>query len=407
MFKCSLCQQFEHTDRTAGTGARVQDTRIATRFYAPTVHKLSVGLVDTYKLIKKKRHEVRRDDIFHTEEVIMDRYEIKRQLGQGSFGQVVEASDKETGCNVAVKIIRSKSMMAQAKIEIKLLNLLKGNDPDDSSGTVQLLDTFVYKGHQCLVFELLSANLDELLRNTSFRGISLNLTRKFARQVLRTLSFLSRLPKPIIHCDLKPENIALCHPRRSAIKVIDFGSACCADDRMYSYIQSRFYRAPEVMMRLPYGVGVDMWSLGCILVEMHTGEPLFTGKSTHDQMRRIIEMFGMVPRKMLDTSPSKYRDSLFVKTDGQFVFNHKATTDKTPEGGKEEAGPRSLDGILGAAIGGPQGRRKGEAGHRPADYAVFLDLIESMLQLDPALRISPEDALLTYSARMHSNLPPL
>ena len=81
VFKCSLCQQFEHTDRTAGTGARVQDTRIATRFYAPTVHKLSVGLVDTYKLIKKKRHEVRRDDIFHTEEVIMDRYEIKRQLG--------------------------------------------------------------------------------------------------------------------------------------------------------------------------------------------------------------------------------------------------------------------------------------------------------------------------------------
>ena len=104
-------------------------------------------------------------------------------------------------------------------------------------------------------------------------------------------------------------------------------------------------------------------------------------------------MFGMVPRKMLDASPSKYRDSLFVKTDGQFVFNHKATTDKTPEDGKEEAEPRSLDGILGADIGGPQGRRKGEAGHRPADYAVFLDLIGSMLQLDPALRISPEDAL--------------
>ena len=175
--------------------------------------------------------------------------------------------------------------------------------------------------------------------------------------------------------------------------MIDFGSACFADDRMYSYIQSRFYRAPEVMMRLPYGVGIDMWSLGCILVEMHTGEPLFAGKNTHDQMRRIIEMFGMVPRRMLDASPPKYRDSLFVKTDGQFVFKHKATTDKKPEDGKKEAEPRSLVDILGATIGGPQGRRKGEAGHRPANYEVFLDLINKMLQLDPALRISPDDAL--------------
>lgn len=57
---------------------------------------------------------------------------------------------------------------------------------------------------------------------------------------------------------------------------------------MYSYIQSRFYRSPEVMLGLPYTVAIDMWSLGCILVEMHTGEPLFSGTDQFDQMQKIV-----------------------------------------------------------------------------------------------------------------------
>lgn len=64
--------------------------------------------------------------------------------------------------------------------------------------------------------------------------------------------------------------------------------------QMYSYIQSRFYRSPEVMLGLPYTTAIDMWSLGCILVEMHTGEPLFAGVDQFDQMCRIISVVGMV-----------------------------------------------------------------------------------------------------------------
>ncbi|GMH93469.1 hypothetical protein TL16_g12637 [Triparma laevis f. inornata] len=124
---------------------------------------------------------------------------------------------------------------------------------------------------------MLSLNLYELLKNTQFRGVSLNLIRKFAKQILRALLFLSKPDVNIIHCDLKPENILLRSPRRSAIKVIDFGSSCKSDKKMYSYIQSRFYRSPEVMLGLQYTVAIDVWSLGCILVEMHTGEPLFAG----------------------------------------------------------------------------------------------------------------------------------
>jgi len=84
----------------------------------------------------------------------------------------------------------------------------------------------MFRGHLFLVFELLSYNLYDLLRNTNFRGVSLNLTRKFAQQLCTALLFLGTPELRIIHCDLKPENILLCNPKRSAIKIVDFGSSC-------------------------------------------------------------------------------------------------------------------------------------------------------------------------------------
>lgn len=155
---------------------------------------------------------------------------------------------------------------------------------------VQLLTYFMYKNHQCLVFEMLSLNLYELLKNTQFVGVSLHLIRKFAKQILKSLDFLTRPDVDVIHCDLKPENILLRHPKRSGVKVIDFGSSCRSNRRMYPYIQSRFYRSPEVLLGLPYTVAIDMWSLGCILLEMHTGEPLFSGSDQFDQMQKIVKV---------------------------------------------------------------------------------------------------------------------
>lgn len=101
---------------------------------------------------------------------------------------------------------------------LQLLSLL--------SFVVRLKNQFMWKNHLCLVFELLSYNLYDLLRNTNFRGVSLNLTRKFAQQLCTALCFLSTPELQIIHCDLKPENVLLCNPKRSAIKIVDFGSSC-------------------------------------------------------------------------------------------------------------------------------------------------------------------------------------
>lgn len=154
-----------------------------------------------------------------------------------------------------------------------------------------------------MVFELLSYNLYDLLRNTNFRGVSLHLTRKFGQQLANTLHFLSRSELQIIHCDLKPENVLLCLPKRSQIKIIDFGSSCQYGNRIYQYIQSRFYRSPEILLGISYGMPIDMWSLGCILVEMHTGEPLFPGNSEFDQMMKIVEVLGMPAKYILDSAP--------------------------------------------------------------------------------------------------------
>ena len=97
---------------------------------------------------------------------------------------------------------------------------------------VRLKRHFMFRNHLCLVFELLSYNLYELLRNTNFRGVSLNLTRKFAQQLCTALLYLSTPEMNVIHCDLKPENILLCNPKRSAIRIVDFGSSCQVGQRV-------------------------------------------------------------------------------------------------------------------------------------------------------------------------------
>ena len=82
------------------------------------------------------------------------------------------------------------------------------------------------------------------------------------------------------------------HPTKSAVRVIDFGSSCFEHEKVYTYIQSRFYRSPEVLLGLPYSASIDMWSLGCIAVELFLGLPLFPGTSEYNQICRIVEMLG-------------------------------------------------------------------------------------------------------------------
>jgi len=103
----------------------------------------------------------------------------------------------------------------------------------------------------------------------------------------------------IVHCDLKPENILLKHPTRSGIKIIDLGSSCFEHEKVYTYIQSRFYRAPEIIFGILYTCAIDMWSFGCILYELFTGNPLFPGESEAEQLHLIMEVKGVPPKELI------------------------------------------------------------------------------------------------------------
>lgn len=390
-------RQCEELQEAASNEATQQDEQVSSEL-ATAENEISEYDDEKYDLVLK------------VEEAFGPHYVMKERIGEGSFGQVVRAKDLRRQTEVAIKIIKSKKQFTfQAKTEIELLETLKRADPEDKHNVVRLLEHFMYRGHQCLVFELLSYNLYELLRNTHFHGVSLNLVRKFAKQILSALAFLARHDVAIIHCDLKPENVLLKHPKRSAIKVIDFGSSCRADRRMFSYIQSRFYRSPEIMLGLPYTVAIDVWSLGCILVEMHTGEPLFGGADQLDQMRKFVQVFGMPPDDMISSAVYAKRDKFFYDRSSLITSPNEprwglrgrpplqqpasaAKTEPTPQASTTTS-PRTLHSILGAESGGPGGRRRGEPGHSEGNYALFADFIKRTLTYSPTKRIRPEEAL--------------
>lgn len=98
---------------------------------------------------------------------------------------------------------------------------------------------------------------------------------------------------------MKPENILLRKINKSGIKIIDFGSGCFENEKIYTYIQSRFYRAPEIVLGIPYTTAIDMWSYGCILYELFVGYPLFPGEDEKEHMAMIMEVKGVPPRSVL------------------------------------------------------------------------------------------------------------
>lgn len=232
---------------------------------------------------------------------IIYRYEVLKVIGKGSFGQVVKAYDHKLHAHVALKMVRNeKRFHRQAQEEIRILEHLKKQDKDNTMNIIHMYENFTFRNHICITFELLSMNLYELIKKNKFQGFSLQLVRKFAHSMLQCLDALFK--NRIIHCDLKPENILLKQQGRSGIKVIDFGSSCYEHQRIYTYIQSRFYRAPEVILGAKYGMPIDMWSLGCILAELLTGYPLYPGEDEGDQLATIIELNGMPPQKLLDSA---------------------------------------------------------------------------------------------------------
>lgn len=310
------------------------------------------------------------------------RYEVVDVLGKGSFGQVVRCIDHKTGQLVAVKIIRNKKRFhQQALVEVNILQRLREwvrigfccnlhnasdpvQDPDNRHSMISFTQSFYFRGHLCISTELLGMNLYEFIKAYEFKGFPLQLIRRFTKQMLSALILLQS--RRVIHCDLKPENILLAHPMHSEIKVIDFGSSCFENEKVYTYIQSRFYRSPEVILGMSYGIAIDMWSLGCILAELLTGYPIFPGENEQEQLACIMEIFGPPERGLIEKSSRK---KLFFDSMG------KPRVTVSSKGRRRRPSSKTLGQAL------------------KCDDEAFLDFIARCLRWDPERRLKPDEAM--------------
>lgn len=297
------------------------------------------------------------------------RYEVMQLLGKGSFGQVLRCFDHREKDYVAIKIIKNKKRFhQQAAVELKILDYISKNDLTDKNHLIHYKDSFVFRRHLCLVFEMLCGNLYECLKANNFQGFPLKIVRNITIQILSGLVFMYQ--HRIIHCDLKPENILLIKPNKSAVKIIDFGSSCFETEQIYTYIQSRFYRAPEIILGLRYTMSIDMWSLGCVISELILGYPIFPGENEHEQLLCIIEILGLPPASLIEKSPKKF----------EFFRNKDPIIVPNSHGKIRNPGSRSIQDKL------------------RCDDEVVIDFLLSILYLgcfhwDPERRWIPEDAL--------------
>ncbi|KAJ5577257.1 hypothetical protein N7535_004183 [Penicillium sp. DV-2018c] len=319
-------------------------------------------------------------------ELINGRYHVRQKLGKGMFSSVVRATDTKTGELVAIKIIRQNAIMRKAGMkEIGILEQLQEADPEGKMHIIKFDRQFDHKGHLCMVFENLNMDLREVLKKFG-RDVGLNLraVRAYGQQIFLGLSLLRRCN--ILHADLKPDNL-LVNEQRNMLKVCDLGSASPAsENEITPYLVSRFYRAPEIILGIPFDYAIDVWSIGCTLFELYTGKILFTGRNNNQMLRAIMECRGKYPPKLLrrgTLAPHHFDEQLnfhSVEEDKITGRLHTKIIDfKKPT--------RDLKTRLMA-----QGTR-GMPDAEVKELGQFLDLLDRCLSLNPEKRITPNEAL--------------
>lgn len=282
------------------------------------------------------------------------RFEILSTMGQGTFGKVYKCLDRKHNLKVAIKVLHKYSRMKTlATNEIQAHKLIRESDPEDTKCIVQMLQSFEFRGHICMVFELLSNDLYIYMKNNNFKGLSINVVKRIALQILVALKHIHGLG--VIHKDLKLENVLFKQENKSGIKIVDFGSCALFPSPYYSYVQSRYYRAPEVLMGCGHDTKIDVWSFGCMVFELCKGRSLFLGVDMNDQLIKIAMVLGPPPETLLAKC---HKNRIFFERMGLFRIRVKT----------------GLKDLVG-------------------DDDRLYDFISKCLEWDPVKRISAEDAL--------------
>ncbi|CCH46600.1 hypothetical protein BN7_6194 [Wickerhamomyces ciferrii] len=221
------------------------------------------------------------------------RYQILGSLGKGSFGNVVKCFDHKSGKILSIKIMKNDlELSLQCINEIKVLKKLIPNKQ-----SLNYFGHFNFRSHICIITELLSVNLYDCLESTNFKSFELNILQKWSKDILQGLKFLHQ--QGIIHADLKPENIMLISTNSLDLKIIDFGTSCSIGDVSYPYIQSRFYRSPEIVLGCRYNEKIDIWSFAVMIWELYMGNPMFPAKDELDLLNLIIKTMGSPDSRLI------------------------------------------------------------------------------------------------------------
>ena len=317
--------------------------------------------------------------------LIAGRYQILGYLGNAAFSKAVKCLDTKTNTLVCLKIIENnKNYFDQSLDEIKVLNFVNANGEPDELNFLKSIDFFYYKEHLIIVTELLNDNLydfyDYLLKNKIEEYFSMPRIQAIAKQVLTSLKYIHSLH--LIHCDLKPENILLKCISKAEVKIIDFGSSNFIYDATSSYIQSRSYRAPEVIMGCNYDYKIDIWSLGCILAELYSKTVLFMSDSVHSLLARVIGIIGPIPEWMFEKGTTV--NGMFCKEKLLFM-EADAVNDTNANISTTSVGKKKMHVIV--------PKRTLLKNRLHCEDQNFIDFLRYLLKIDPNERPTAEEAL--------------
>ncbi|KAL7544999.1 hypothetical protein ACHAWF_008369 [Thalassiosira exigua] len=363
---------------------------------------------------QKTGFEPTKDLVLKSGSVFANNYLVQSELGSAAFSTAYrcldlssEEDDEGYQDEVCLKVIKNtKDYFDQSLDEIKILQLLKDTGRVQENNIVEMKSFFYHREHLVIVTELLRQNLYEFGKSILESRGPLYFTRMrlshITRQCLVALKFVHELG--LMHCDIKPENILLSSYSRALVKVIDFGSSSFVTDRQSSYIQSRSYRAPEVILGLPYGGKIDMWSLGCLVAEMYTNEVTFQNDSELSMLSRIEAVCGTFPGHMISDGRNSHR----IFTDSGLIYEKVSEDDAEDEdrsrGSSEnddDSGDKTMFNVyqpkmtsVAARLGFDEDfMDQPNLSEDDKKRALFVDFVSKLLTIDPDRRLSAAEAL--------------
>lgn len=333
-----------------------------------------------------------------------DRYVIQAQLGDGTFGRVLQCRDSKTDRSVAVKVVKAvRQYCEHAEAEAEVLTQISHLDVKREGRCVQLLDAFLHGSlNFCMVFEPLDTSIRDFLKANDSVGLPMADVFEISRQLLESIAFLHSIE--VVHTDLKCRNVMLRSGafdvvpfqrgapqavtrklRNVDVVLIDFGSACFPDDRHDGRVGTRQFRSPEIVLGLEWDEYADIWATGCIIGMLYLGQRIF---SVHEDMEHLAmmekAMGSPLPPLLLQAADDNgmVPETVSLSSSGALLW---------PSHAPDEEGVERVEVM------------KPLRQHIMDRHNDFYELCAGLLNLDPQRRVSATAAL---AAPFFSALPP-